>query len=780
LNHVRRPLVVVLLAFLAGLLLALRFSIPLHPVAVAVVVLFAISGVCHAMGSRIGAMPGAFLLPLLFLGCGVLVGGLERGTLALDCRASLRDGEALELRGRLGTLARTPRAGRAPLLPLEQSQVFGGRRCSEVRVRLPSTAPELAAGAAIHARGTWRELPPPPGSSRWPRNPRLLGFLAIDSVVQLESRTPRRSRLGLRSRALADLAELFPRNAPTVEAVLLGRREYMDPAVRKRFSEAGLSHLLAISGMHVGLIAGSILLLANAMRLPRRHAIASTLLLVWMYLLVIGAPASALRAGLMISAGLTATLLQRPGAAAVIVAAAALAILGVRPLAILDPGFQLSFAGVLGILFLRSPLLRLTPEPLQHRGIVRSLTDAFLVGVAAFLATAPIVAHHFGIAAPISMIVGVPAVPLMSVGVVGAAAALALRPFVPVLPEIFAAGAAVSFDLLDRLAAFATRVPFGHGPVPRPPWWSWSIALAAAWLANAAATGSRRRLRRFITAGAGVAALVFWPLIRPGGIDGIEIHFIDVGQGDATAIRSPAGRWILVDAGPASGDFDAGERRVLPFLRSHGARRIEALVLTHPDLDHIGGAPAILRGIRVRYLFEPGHAVGKSSYLGVLAEVEQRQVEWRAVRSGRVLTLDGMRLEFLWPDAETVDVLPDANEISAVMRISYGSFALLLSGDAGADVERLLARRHGAALQSQILKLGHHGSTTSTTEEFLDVVRPELAVVSAGRRNRYGHPAPAVMARVHARGIPTARTDLEGTISVRVTEAGTEWSRWER
>ncbi|MEX2569797.1 MAG: DNA internalization-related competence protein ComEC/Rec2 [Gemmatimonadota bacterium] len=665
------------------------------------------------------------------------------------------------------------------MLPLLSPAVHGLPVCrGELRVRMPGTGPMLPAGSRLHLIGTWRTFAPPVTRSAWPRDPRFRGFLLVDSVVAATPTGPE-AGVWLRTRARADAAleALFPDHLELMEALVLGRREYMDSGTRDRFARAGLSHLLAISGMHVGLLAGVVLLLASALRLPRRYGLVLTLAITWGYLLVIGAGFSAIRAGVMISLAIAAVLIQRPSAAAPMVAAAAFAILAFRPRAILDVGFQLSFLGVLGILLLRAPLLTLTPDQLHGRAAFRAAVEAFVVGVAAFLATAPVVAHHFGIVAPISILAGIPAVPLMSLALIGALGAVLAAAPLPTVAELLASGAALSIDLLDVLATTAAAAPFGHGIVPPPPWWAWSVAAgsgAAGWVLLGTAP---KRLRWIVAAGSTIATLMLWPVVVRAGAGGMEVHFIDVGQGDAIAIRTPAARWVLIDAGPASADFDAGERRVIPFLRDRGARRLEAIVLTHPDLDHIGGAPAILRQMNVRYVFEPGYAAGKSSYLEVLGELQPVRTGWRAVRSGRTLELDDVRFDFLWPDAEMVDVSEDANQISAVVRVTYGNFELLLTGDVGVEVEEVLVQRYGRTLESDLLKLGHHGSSTSTSDSFLEAVEPELAIVSAGRRNRYGHPAPAVLLRVADRGIPVARTDVEGTVSLEITAGGNSWRR---
>jgi competence protein ComEC len=776
-SRLRRPLVLALLAFLAGLILALRFAPP--PLLFLPFVLGALYGAISSSGrTTFVARPG--LLLLVALGAaGALAGSGAARSAASDCRATLPRGERVVVSGVLGATAMPSRAdSRTPLLPLARArlQTATGSCRGDVRVLLADVDELLPSGTTLAAYGSWRTFPTPGTPSAWPRDPRHRGYVLVDSIVGLE--TPRLAAvpaLVLRGRTESALQALFPGQAEITEALLLGRREYLDPGVRDRFARAGLAHLLAISGMHVGLLSGSLLLLASALPISRRRAILSTIALTAAYLVLIGAPASALRAGTMISLALVAHLLQRPSSAPTIVAGAAFAILAFRPLAILDPGFQLSFAGVLGIFALRQPLLDLTPAPNVLAMPARALTEAAIVSVAAFIATAPIAAHHFGLVAPVSIFASLPAVPLMSLALIGAAVATALHPLLPGLAGLLADGAGVALVALDRVATIAAGIPYGHGMLPKPDWAAWTAAGIAAALAWRAALSLRPAMRWLSVTGTLAAALLAWPLVAPAGPPGLEIHFIDVGQGDAVAIRTPARRWLLVDAGPLMGDFDAGAHRVVPYLRAQRARSIEALVLTHPHLDHIGGASAVLGAFPVRLVIEPGLAVSQIAYLDILQRLEDSETPWRAARSGRSLEIDGVHLDFLWPDPETIDGAEDANQISAVIRLSYGQFALILPGDIGAPIERLLVERHGEGLRADVLKLAHHGSATSTSDVWLEAVRPELAVVSAGRGNRYGHPAPAVMARLEERGIPVARTDRDGTVVVRVRRGGSRW-----
>jgi competence protein ComEC len=286
----------------------------------------------------------------------------------------------------------------------------------------------------------------------------------------------------------------------------------------------------------------------------------------------------------------------------------------------------------------------------------------------------------------------------------------------------------------------------------------------------------RKQVRWALASGAAGAAFLLLPLAAAPA-RGLEIAFLDVGQGDAIAIHTPAGRWLLVDAGPWDEDYDAGQKRVLPWLRAHGARRVEAMVLTHPHVDHIGGAAAVMRGMPVGRLIEPGLAFGTPVYLGMLRAAEERHVAWSAARQDRTLRIDGVELTFLWPTVDVLDAPADANDISAVVRLRYGSFAALLTGDAPAAVEHALVARYGDSLRADVLKAGHHGSRTASSEELIEAVHPALVVISCGRRNRYGHPAPETLSRLRADHVPVARTDEDGTVVVRVQPGGGAWRR---
>jgi competence protein ComEC len=781
----RIPLVSACLAFLAGLLFGLR--VEAVPPATALAAVLAVAAVAlhrplTGMALSRRATHAALLAALALAGAGDAA--LARTDAARDCRSTLADGARLSLSGTLAADFAPPRdtADHIPLLPLQVARAASagrvvGRCEAEVRVRLPRGARALAAGTELRVAGEWRLLPSPVEASGWPADPAFRGYvLARAATVAAGPDFARHPLLALRGRAERQIRRLFPRNAALADALVLGRRETLDRAVADRFAASGLVHLLAISGTHVALVAAALMLLARVVRVRRDHAVWLTIALVALYLAMIGAPPSAVRSGIMTALTLLTLVLQRPSSPFSIIAAAALAILALDPMAALDAGVQLSFAGVLGILVLRRALLDRVPHRLREGKVLRPLTESLVVSVAAFVATAPIAAQHFGNVAPISIVANLPAIPLSSLALVGIGMACALEPLWPGLARLVADGASLALDALQKVVDAAAAVPGGHAAVAPPAWWLWAAAAIAVLLALEWSARMRRQVRwALVPAAAGTVFLLLPLAAAPA--RGLEVVFLDVGQGDAIALHTPGDRWVLVDAGPADEGFDAGARRVLPWLRAHGARRIEAMVLTHPHVDHIGGAPAVMRGMPVERLIDPGLAFGTPQYLGVLTVAESTHVHWAAARQDRTLRIDGVELTFLWPAADVLDAPADANDISAVIRLRYGSFSMLLTGDAPDFVEHALVARYGEQLRAAVLKAGHHGSRTASSQEFLETVHPALAVISCGRRNRYGHPAPETVERLRADGIDVARTDVDGTVTVEVAPGGRAWRR---
>jgi competence protein ComEC len=287
--------------------------------------------------------------------------------------------------------------------------------------------------------------------------------------------------------------------------------------------------------------------------------------------------------------------------------------------------------------------------------------------------------------------------------------------------------------------------------------------LAAVWLVRRRPTWpvlTRRVLWALAAASWAAVARDWWARDR---YPGLTLHVLAVGQGDAIALRSPHGRWGLVDAGPRTMGVDAGRSVVAPFLRRQGVRSLDFVVVSHGDADHLGGVPSVLAAVPTALVLEPGQPLGTDLYGEYLRVVDQTGASWRAAREGDVLQWDGVRIEVLHPSAAWVRREARPNENSVVLRVTYGEFDALLSGDAGLPVESLLV---GRLSRVELLKVGHHGSPGSTGGPWLTALGPRVAVVSVGV-NGYGHPAPGVLARLAAHGVAVFRTDRGGTVTVR-------------
>jgi competence protein ComEC len=754
------PLVRFVVAFAAGILVGLRFGGDV-PGALA-----AVGGVTACALALVDRDRRGFVAAVL--SAGLLHGSLAAASAAGDCRTRLPDGAVIEATVHF---LEPPAPGHTTDSRLEALAVDGHMtRCGgTVRVRVPA---RTTLDGATHARiaGAWWS---DPVAGRWPRPPEWSGLLAGRTVRAIEGPGHRHPLTALRAAAIRTAAVVFRRERPLAESMLLARRDDLDPELRQRFAAAGLAHMLAISGAHVGILAGALLLLVRLAGAGARLAPAVAALGTIAYVVFLGAPAAATRAALQAVLLLASRFLQRPADPLSLMAFAALAILAIRPLSVLQPGFQLSFAGVYGLLAFREPLAVLIPQRLP--GWVRQGTAATL---AASLATAPIAAWHFGIVSVIGPLSNLVAAPLVALALPAAALALVAGFVVPGAGAFLGDGAGMLLYLLRVVAEVAARPAWGHV-------WVTSFGVTAAVLGVAVAwrfaptppvadgVDARRRLRSLrsrllIRATTATVAAVLLLAIGPVGRGALEIHAIDVGQGDAIAIRTPRGHWLLIDAGPRTRSWDAGRQRVTPYLLARGARRIDVLLLTHPDADHVGGAQWLWHAFDIGAVLDPAVATGKAIYTDALEEARMHGTRWLAAREGREIRVDDVVFRILAPSDSFLDHPHDSNDLSAVVRLEYGSFGALFLGDAPREVEDGLVERFGSGVRSQVIKVGHHGSRTSTGDSLLNAARPVLALISVGRHNRYGHPAPDVLRRLEDHGVRVLRTDEGGSIEVRV------------
>ncbi|UCG76201.1 MAG: ComEC/Rec2 family competence protein [Gemmatimonadota bacterium] len=582
--------------------------------------------------------------------------------------------------------------------------------------------------------------------------------------------------------------------------MLLAERGRLDSRTSRAFADAGLAHLLAISGLHVGILAGAAVAAAGLVVAGRaRFPVAAGLVLGYVFL--IGMPPAALRAALLFCGYAASRARGSPVCLTELLGAAGIVAILVDPLSLLDPGFQLSFSGFAGLLLGdrlarrvagavadRYPALGVRGSSGLRRRQIRQglarLGRALGASAGAFALTAPIAAWHFQRTAPISIVSSLIGSPIVALCLLALAGVLVL----PEWPAHILAGAATLLTrLLFGAADYFASLPLGHATVGRPgpiEWLAAGSCLAALFLLG----GGRSILRVAPLVGLAVAVSLSAPALQ-----GLKragrplLCTLDVGQGDAAVLRTGRGHWLVFDAGPRHGTLDAGRRTVLPFLLSNGAREIELLVLTHPDLDHAGGAAALFERLPVRRVLDSAWPVPKPAYADYLRDVAAEGSEWLVGRPGARLRIDDIELLVLgplpgpWtPGAGGVEAGSSgrplrANEASLSFRIAtQGGFRYLNAGDALAAAELGMTDRWSPdTLRADVLKVSHHGSRTSSAPRFIRAVSPQLAVISAGAANRYGHPHPLTLARLDVGGVRRIwRTDVDGTACVRVEGDG--------
>lgn len=622
------------------------------------------------------------------------------------------------------------------------------------------------------------------------------GVLAVVTAKALSPDGPNTGNpivhAAIRSRHFLDrgIRATLPReDAALLSGLLFSDTGALPEDVQQDFARAGTVHVLSTSGLHVVLLAGLLSLFLPARR-PSAKRWRSALLLIALifFALMTGLRPAVVRAVVMTGAALAAPLFDREIDIWSAIALAALALVAASPGNLLDPGFQLSFAAAISL------ALWYDGRRFVRRNRLYSIAShSVQTSIVASLATAPLAVRYFGtfsVASPISNLLIVPVLgPAMALGLVqgilwtrwpaaagliGAVNRHILHWMLWSTGRIGGAGwSAMDVGIISTAAACAS---YGL------------LLLVWAWLRKWPREGEIARSKIPVAYSfAGVCACTFLAWILWGPPKPIRVTFLDVGQGDCTLIQTPNGHNVLIDAGGRyDGDStqgsDTGKRIVLPALRRAGVRRLDAVILTHPHEDHAGGLPAVLAAEPTRLWLDSGQPHAAPGYKGALAEALRKHIPYRLARAGQTLTIEpGVSIHVLRPTRPLLVGTPDdLNNNSIVCRLDYGRTSFLLCGDAANEAEaEMLDRR--VELKSDVLKVGHHGSATSSSTAFISAVRPRWAVISCGRRNRYGHPRPETMERLRDAGARVLRTDLDGGVVVESNGADVRvsTSRWQ-
>ncbi len=557
-----------------------------------------------------------------------------------------------------------------------------------------------------------------------------------------------------------------------VTAVLIGDRGGIPDDVRERLQAAGTYHVIAISGGNIAMFVALVVGALRAARLGGRPAAAVALVVLAAYGQVASAGPSVWRATVMASLHLAARVFDHRAPSWQVTAIAMAAMLVVHPLDLIEPGFQLTFGATVALLY------GARWAGLAERPVVRWLAGGLLATLAVEVVLLPVAALTFSRVTAAGLPLNLVAVPLMALTQLAGMATvgadmLGVDASAPGwMARTAAQGLVETARLVDVAPWLVTRVP-------APP--SWLVACYYA--ACAAAVFGRRRLRTAAVAAVAVTAIAMVTGARISGGQpppALRVTMLDVGQGESILIETPQGA-VLVDAGGApfgSSGFDIGGRVVAPALWARGIRRLAALVVTHGDPDHVGGAMTVLRDFAPRELWVgidvPGHAPTSA----LAREASARGVRVAHRRSGEALALGPVRLRVLHPSEPDWERRRVRNDDSVVLEVTLGAVALLLTGDIGAAVEDGLVGGPGTlgAARIRVLKAAHHGSRTSSSAALVEGWRPQIVLVSCGRGNTFGHPSPEVLARLAGIGARVLRTDRHGQVTIETDGVGV-WTR---
>lgn len=644
--------------------------------------------------------------------------------------------------------------------------------------------------------------------------------------------------MDLRATALARIARLYPDDtyqSAMVQAILIGQNYQLQRVWTEDYRNTGTFHTLVISGTHVAILAAFFLFLLRLCFVPESMALFTTAGVMWLYALVSGWGAPCVRA----AAGLTlfsiGRYFYRERRPLNLLAAIAIGFLMLNPDQLFDASFQLTFLAVAFLGAFANPLINATTGPLT-----RGLTDLADVRrdmyleprAAAFRVEVRLLAQtlHMALRLPqkaARLIVTVPsrvvllfletaavsavaqvglALPMIvyfhRIGISGLSANAFIVPILGVAVPIAFVALFTGWVWVAKIAGWILGISRlivawhaalePHWRIPPPPFW-----LAIAFVLSLIVAGFVHRRAWRVTAGAtlGISLILmlwhpFAPQKRPGEL---EMTAIDVGQGDSILFVFPNGKTMLLDGGgiPAFGGgerakIDTGEDVVAPYLWQRSIRSIDVVVLSHAHEDHIGGLPAIVDDFHPRELWTgatpDSDARGNASWNNLREKAGKTGMKIVPLAEGQQFKFGGAEIDILAPSTDYVASDTPKNNDSLVMRIRYGSRTFLLCGDAEKPIERQMLSDAEIA-HTDVLKVGHHGSHTSSTEEFLDAVNPEFAVISVGYANSYGHPNRDVLERLEEHHTEIFRTDQDGLITIRTdgkhlsaeTGAGVPW-----
>lgn len=556
------------------------------------------------------------------------------------------------------------------------------------------------------------------------------------------------------------IKEVMPAdNAYIMLGMLLGIIEGIDSSEYSDYQKTGIVHIFSVSGLHVGFLLVLCAWTGSLLKLSKRTRMVASITLLLLYASLTGWPVPVVRSVIMGGLGLIAYYSGRENQLVNSLGLSGIVILLINPYSLLQISFQLSFAAAWGLVYL-FPLLR---RKLNYKG---RLGDLILVPVCAQLATLPFTAYHFNLFSPLALLANIPVTYLSGAAVILGFLTLLTGGVLPVISSLFLYPADLCIDLIRLVNQLVVSIPGAYLRVATP-----GIALIVLYYAGLIVliygfchTRDKKSAFALVGWGTGMVIVFIFILCLPGSVYNrgqVELSFIDVGQGDSILLKTPQGKFILIDGGGS--DFsDPGSRKVLPYLYHRGVRELFLAINTHPDTDHLQGLETVLKEIAVSYIAVPANLAQCEGYKGLRKITAGKQVPVVPLSAGEYInTGENLQIKVLHPALEfNTD---NANDQSLVLQIDYQGFSALLTGDIGIEPMQELIKKQQLRPVT-VLKIPHHGSKNSLLIPFYEKTKARWAVISVGQNNLFGHPHYSILESLEDKNIKILRTDCDGAI----------------
>ncbi|SHG85002.1 competence protein ComEC [Thermosyntropha lipolytica DSM 11003] len=558
-----------------------------------------------------------------------------------------------------------------------------------------------------------------------------------------------------RQKAEITIKNILPdKKAGILLGMLLGKKEEISPEDYREFQKSGIVHIFAVSGLHVGFLAALVGFILSLFKASPWSKITVTCAVLLVYGSIVGWPVSVMRAVIMTILAAAAFYFKRENGLINSLGLAGVIILLLDPYALFKIGFQLSFAATFGLVYIYPALRKVIKEK-------KWWIDLMLIPLCAQVAVLPFIAYYFYLFTPGALITNILTSYLAGGAIILGFLGIITGIVFPFLSPVFIYPAGFMIDIITAVVKIATSLPFAYLWVKKP-----DVGFIILYYAGILLVCYALYHKTIKAAGTGILMItvfLFFLCLPPSFYDRgyLEITFIDVGQGDSILIKTPEGKFILVDGG-GNRWTDVEERKLLPYLHSRGINRFYMLVNSHPDYDHLKGLERVLEEHKNKFLCIPASLAGVSEYQYIKSAAFNKGSKVVYLYAGQKIKLSkDCFMEVLYPEKEYRG--EKYNDNSLVLYMKYRDFAVLLTGDIEQEgIKNLLNK--GYVKEAKVVKVPHHGSRGSLYPEFYDKVNPHLAVISVGKNN-FGHPHPEVLDLLGAKGIRVLRTDQNGAIT---------------